>query len=525
MKVGSYIHYRYENYLRYGLRVKDGSPPNLTKIFNDQREAIIQNAREQLKDRDRSQIKTQLEKQLNFFFNPESSGVINVGYATAEQVAELQKIIEQSCDKIIQNLSKNSGNVEKNYKNLEAFNIKNIDLGDSEAFFKQRRKNKIGGKNFEKQFTTLKAVYETVKELVKLRNRLSNSLTKSQADINFINEMNNFEKTYDILIDAIEENFESVKGNFKISDLSLNKGTNDFVKAIQSLVDMTRRTTNSEIEGYMGEYVAAASARVYQMVEEKGIENCLNLLKNNQNVFIDLLNKDVVGNNLSRKATSKENFIEDTTDKSKYETDTKLGGVEAHTQYTKDKVDVHFDLPGGQVNASIKNINLRRGKINVLDGSSTANLIQDYHTFANHYLNITANIGRPDSPDASTLMAAHNTFKLTLALHAIMGGVVVQNQGASELSRSEKADILIVNDNSKAGQYKVYFVSDIIDNIIKNLSLVKIENFKDPTQYANEWLGEEKKNNMKAGFARASKILAQLHTQQLKISISTNALI
>ena len=172
----------------------------------------------------------------------------------------------------------------------------------------------------------------------------------------------------------------------------------------------------------------------------------------------------------------------------------------------------------------MKNVNFYSGKIHILSGSSTANFIQDYPEFANHYLNITANIGRPDRPNSNILMLAHNTFKLTLALHALMGGVIVQQKGASGLSRSEKADVFIVNDNSQKGYFKVYFISDIIKAIAEDLSLLSIENFKDPTQYSNNWLGD-KKPDIDTAFARVGKILSQLQVQKLQMSISTSALI
>lgn len=525
MKVGSYIHYRYKNYSKYGLRVNDGTHPDPTAVFNAQRQDILNNAKSKFEG-NKAQVKAELEKRLNFYFNPTASGVIKTGYTDA-QVAALQSKIAQIFEQIIAGLGKQEllNKTRIDYNTLAATGGNNVNLGDSKEFMSSRRRNAIGGEkaqNVAKQFTKLYAVDARIKELVKVRDNLSKNLeATSQMDKDFIAKVDAFQDKYDSLIELASKNADTKLGrsNYKISDLGV-----DFVQDLQTLMDMTKQITNTAIEGYLGEYLPAISAEIYNRLEEESVSDCLSYLNNNTNAFIELIKGEVVGGNTSRKATSKNNFIENTKNKSKYNTDTKLGKKEAHQNYTQDKVDVHFELPDGVVNASMKNVNFYSGKIHILSGSSTANFIQDYPEFANHYLNITANIGRPDRPNSNVLMLAHNTFKLTLALHALMGGVLVQKDGASGLSRSEKADVFIVNDNSQKGRFKVYFISDIIRAISEDLSLLSIENFKDPTQYNNNWLGD-KKPDIDTAFARVGKILSQLQVQKLQMSISTKALI
>lgn len=525
MKVGSYIHYRYKNYSKYGLRVNDGIYPDPTAVFNAQRQDILSNAKSKFEG-NKEVIKAELEKRLNFFFNPMASGVIKTGYTDA-QVAALESKIIQIFEQTISSLSKKEllNKTKIDYNTLAATGGDSVTLGDSKKFMSSRRKNVIGGdkaENVVKQFTKLKAVNDRIKELIKIRDNLNKNLNAtSQADRDFINKVEAFEKDYDELIKFVSANAETKLGrsNYKISDLGIN-----FVQDLQVLMDMTKQITNTAIEGYLGEYLPAISAEIYNRLEKEGIDDCLSYLDNNTQTFIELIKGDVVGGNTSRKVTSKDRFIQNAENKSKYDTDVKFGKADAHKNYTQDKVDVHFELPDGVVNASMKNINFYTGKIHILSGSSTANFIQDYPVFANHYLNVTANIGRPDRPNSNILMLAHNTFKLTLALHALMGGVIVQQKGASTLSRSEKADVFIVNDNSQKGYFKVYFISDIIKAISNDLSLLSIENFKDPTQYSNNWLGD-KKPDIDTAFARVGKILSQLQVQKLQMSISTNVLI
>lgn len=525
MKVGSYIHYRYKNYSKYGLRVNDGTHPDPTSVFNAQRQDILNNAKSKFEG-NKEAVKAELEKRLNFFFNPQASGVIKTGYTDA-QVAALESKITQIFEQTIASLGKQEllNKTRIDYNTLAATGGNNVNLGDSKKSLSTKRKNVIGGEkaqNVVKQFTKLQAVDARIKELVKVRDALSKNLdAASQVDKNFIAKVEEFQEKYEKLIKFASENANTTlgKSNYRISELGI-----DFVQDLQALMDMTKQITNTAIEGYLGEYLPAISSEIYKRLEEENINDCLSYLNNNTNAFIELIKGEVVGGNTSRKATSKNKFIENTGNKSKYSTDTKLGKTDAHQNYTQDKVDVHFELPDGVVNASMKNVNFYSGKVHILSGSSTANFIQDYPDFANHYLNITANIGRPDRPNSNILMLAHNTFKLTLALHALMGGVIVQKNGASGLSRSEKADVFIVNDNSQKGYFKVYFISDIIKAISEDLSLLSIENFKDPTQYSNNWLGN-KKPDIDTAFARVGKILSQLQVQKLQMSISTNALI
>nr|DAN97201.1 MAG TPA: hypothetical protein [Caudoviricetes sp.] len=53
----------------------------------------------------------------------------------------------------------------------------------------------------------------------------------------------------------------------------------------------------------------------------------------------------------------------------------------------------------------MKNVNLFAGNIKVLTGTSTLNFLQDYPSFGNYYLNVTANNGRfsNDSAPASEI--------------------------------------------------------------------------------------------------------------------------
>ena len=124
----------------------------------------------------------------------------------------------------------------------------------------------------------------------------------------------------------------------------------------------------------------------------------------------------------------------------------------------------------------MKNINFAAAQsmgrgINIFSGTSSLNFLQDYPIFANHYLNITANLGRLafDQAPSGLIKQAHEEMKMTIALHALTGNVWGQSAGGA-IGKTAQAEILVVNDTSnKYGQFKVYFMSDILNTISKNL--------------------------------------------------------
>ena len=114
---------------------------------------------------------------------------------------------------------------------------------------------------------------------------------------------------------------------------------------------------------------------------------------------------------------------------------------------------------------------------------------------------------------------AHDTMKLTIALHALAGGDWAKAAGSNVFSVNPMAEIFIIN---RLGHFEVYFMSDILENVANNLDLIDIEGFNSVHRWENEYVGQTPM--IKTAYRRIANLLAQLHLQQLKVSIKTGAL-
>ena len=538
MQIGDYIHYRYSNYRNAGLQfksdnVKNTTSPNVTtKIFNNQRSQIL-NSLPKKDVASKNMIKTTLEAQLNFFFNSKNSSMINFGFSIEEQ-KQLEQAIIKIFEQAMASLDIDLSGVKINYGTLSAKGIQNVEISDKgqKVELGKVRKSPLGGK--KGKVTKESAVYRRVLALVALRD----SLSASNISSNFVDRVNALQKNYTGLIEELKQNIDAAGGVIKgvdakgaailqSKDFVITDANRDFINEINELIKLTKEITNIQITGLLGEYIPAISQYVANEVALKGVQECLNEL-NSLDFNIDIIKGKVTGQKRTRKVLRKEKFIQKTGNSSA--TDSQIGDVGIRTNYTQDKVDVILDLPDNKtINASMKNVNFAAARkmgrgINIFNGVSVLNFLQDYDIFTNHYLNIVANEMRDDPAPESLVQQAHEAAKLTIALHALTGGVWGQSAGGA-IGKTAQAEILVINDNSsKYSQFKVYFMSDLIDKVEKNLDLIKVEGLQ--KTYVNKWVEvENSRFDNKAAFKRVSNILAQLHQEKLKVSISLDALV
>lgn len=535
MKIGNYIHYKYSNYREYGLGLNEGSKPDPNKAFRLQREAIITRILPSRSIGSKTAIKTQLESQMNFFFNPSATGTIMSGYTAAEQEKLQQQIIE-IFNQAIAKANINLKNARIDWNNLSATGGGSVNLGSSSApdieEFALTRKTTIGG---GKKTTTMSAVIRRIEALTKLRNNLADSsVNKTETDKDFIEAVDKLNTKYKDVIQSIKDSMsaqglsivkargiEALQGKMAITDSNSN-----FIEEIQRLIDMTKQVTDTQVTGLLGEYIPAITQYVLNDVAARGIKKCLEPVYAATQAIS--ATKGVVGGDRTRKALLKSNVIDSRTNT--HTSDAQIGDVDIRTNYTQDKVDVIFSLPESQtINASMKNVNMFSGRnIHLLKGVSSLNFLQDYGEFANHYLNITANIGRDPaygSPPEEQIQKAHETMKLTIALHALAGGVWGESADGS-IGKSPLAEIFVVNNSgAEKGNFTVYFMSDIIDKVSENINLIDIKNFNATKQWNNTWVKATSHDmRITAAFKRVAAILAQLHTQKLEVSLKWSAL-
>lgn len=531
MLVGNYIHYRFSNYREYGLGLNSGTSPNPNRVFANQKNKLL-NSLPKHSAKNQSVIKSTLENQLNFFFNPADSKSVTVGY-TQEESERIKQAVINICQQAISNLNTN----DVTWDTLSVSGGGSVSLSDKELVeIKNASRSKFNPN--KKSSTTKGAVYRKLQILLAKRNQLANEAERSVVDQKFIDEVDKFmNKDYKSFIDELKT---SLGADFKYQEKKTEQGDSfktggkysyagheDFLRGINNLMNMAKKTTNTLIQGQLGEFIPVASQYVFNRIAQVGLEECLNELTNNPSYAIDIINGKIVGNIDSRKTISSEKVI------GKHGNDSmevQIGDVKVNTSFTKDKVDVILDLPEGKViNASMKNINVNNG-IHLLKGTSSLKFLQEYPAFTNHYLNITANIGRDDPAPGSLVQHAHNIAKMTIALHALIGGVWGE-QRSGKYDYSAKAELLIINNTKgQRANFKVYFMSDIINTIIHNIKLVEITGLDEPQEYTNKFIvmpDTHPKNRVpdtERAFARVAKILAQLNTQKLEVQLSALAL-
>lgn len=533
-KIGNYIHYRYSNYLKYGLGInkKLASSQTANQVFKAH-EKQLKTLLKQRTSKNKEKIKDKLEKQMNFFFNPKNSKKV----IEDTQADDLKKKVILIFKQIMENKGIDISKVNIDYDRLlaEGGQIVTIDDSGTKIELAKERKTRLGREG--QKTTTYSAVVRRVQELIALRNNLIESASLTDNDNKFITAVNNLETQYEKLINEFKQAITDSQGNLSIvkqqgkkgvkiagsmARVNITQGTEaDFVKSVQALMDMTVQTTNTMITGYLGEYIPVISQQLFQIAATRGIKECLNFLD------IDLITGKVLGDERSRKILRKE-FVINRKDSS-HSIDAQIGNVKIRSNYTQDKVDIVLDIDKhNKINASVKNVNLHSGhNISLLSGTSLLNILQDYQLFTNHYLNITSTIGRsPDDkkPNNILLQRAHDLAKLTLVTHSFMGYVWGADKNGN-IDHTKKAEIFVVNDTSQTkGYFKVYFISDLLDKIWQNINLANVEDFNTIKEYKNEFLGEQQDKNIPAAFARIAKILTELHKMKLEVSVSPQIL-
>lgn len=526
MKVGDYVHWRYSNYLSNGLTVNKGGGAEPINIFNKQRIMLLNSLKEAKHDEG---TREQLERQINFFFDP-TPAVLHTGF-TPQQMANIKQFLDSLVNKTISSLRPKAlgkAGYDRDTLNTHGTGGGSITLddGSTESWARIRKSKSFrdAGGN-----TTYYAVDRRIKQLCAQRDKLNAIASKSASDISFINGVDQLMRDYESLADEVSKMVEqetsgNVKGHFYMSGTQTAgiRSTkfsidNTFANRLQDLIDMTISVTDTELKGILGEVVPVVSQWAWSNFQDKSYAEIQEVMAGlDMNTTIDLFSQKAgVGQQTSKKITMASKVI--STGGVSGNTQVQLGKAKLNTSYTQDKVDIALDLDGGEtINASVKNVNLASGhNIGLLSGSNIVNFVQDYPTFANHYLNVTGNIGRgSDRAPGSAVKAAHEALKLTIALHAFAGGLWSEDRQGN-VGKTAMAELFIVNDSSGHGHYKVYYISDLLEKVSKNLNYIKLDI---PMTHNNDWLGPHY-NSLDHAWARVARMLGELREQKLEVSL------
>ena len=551
MLVGDYIHFRYYQYRENGLDKTGGKPPRTSQIFNNQRKTLLNNAILQREQKQKDDIKSHLEQQLNFFFNPSDPSLIALGYDDSERAA-IATSVSSLCQ---QALGKIANQASIDWNNLSVKDIENISIGNDAIYdeFRKIRKTKLGGieNGKRKEASTKQAVSRRLKALMDLRNKLNSQLVGGSVDQDFITKLNAFEQQYKKIINPLIQSNNGIntqtkegksKARFSVSE---NKG---FIRDLQDLIDDSKKITMAQVDGMIAEYVPVITQAVMANFTKDKIEDVigtLNELKASDEITVQLFGKNGSGGRVkatdrthkevvSTKVRSKVSRRE-----SNMSTEAQFDNATVKIGSTYDKVDVQLEIPNAQfINASVKNLSPGAKNIAVLTGRSSLQFLQDYPLFANHYLNVTAQHGGKrevdngktiidSKPQANTVQMAHDTMRLTIALHALIGDTWGKGSSSNVFTKTSAAEIMVVNEQSKSGKghFKVVFMSDIVKKIANNLDLVNIENFNEVHYWPNDWVSNKhNRPSFTTAYARIYNMLGNLHAQQLRVTIKKNAL-
>lgn len=540
MKVGDYIHFHASNYLKYGLSVDKQQTVNSMAVLQQQKKIILKKTLTHYGNKQKRNIKQQLEYQLNFYFNAHDRNKLTLGY-TPEEQAEIIKKMEEICEKAAQSIDPTafSDNTVSNMATLHAVgSSKNVDVSSMSGTFSKHRDNAtLGQKN-----TTTSAVVKRMNDLLTLRDKLAGKYWQSDGiNSEIIDDITNLNRMYNELLADDMLLAETAAGGANHT-WNLTKGNAVFLQELQRIIDKTKQDTASQVKGILGEVTPVFSQMVANYVANNGINGLMDYLTKglNSGYFVDVLRRKVVGQKESVKILRSDKVM----DKKQKNAESVLQQVQAQVRdtpfsvkATQDKVDVILDLPEEQtINTSVKNVNLFSGhNINLLSGGKNGqnllNFVQDYPTFANHYFNLMANVGRHDPFAGSILQQAHEVMKLTIALKALAGGVQAADSSGNTF-KTQQAELFIVNNSSastKLGQYKVYFISDLINMIANDIEgWITIEGL--PSSYENKWIDSGvgglykchrcEGPSMKHALARSANILKQAKSQALTVSMN-----
>lgn len=518
MRVGEYIHYRYSNYQKHGLSVNSDTKPNPMAAFTQQRKKILSSVRQF--GQASAGLKQNLERQLNLFFPVESGDQLIGMDFTETELTKMQNTMYKIMDAalISEKGETAMSQILTNYFNLTATGVTPVELTDNELRNELHLLNKTHIGREGQSFTTKQAIARRIDYLIGVRNSIASNPNNSD----FINKVQALEAEYKQILATIDPSK---------SRMYLNNTNTNFIQQLNMLMNQTKSIANTQITGYMGEFAPIITEYVLKQVAQQGVAEIDAVLAQFEQQGYDktwdiIKGKSLKGQQRSRKVLLKDKIAVGRHGNSAIEAE--IADINVKVTPTYDKVDIVLDTQeAGIVSASVKNVSLFENKnISIHSGRSFLEMLQDYPTFTNHYLNISAHSSSAGA-DSKLLMQAHDTLRLTIALHALTGKQWAEI--CENIVETPQADLFIVNNSSTSGiikkGYSVYFMSDILNQIQKNIDLISIEGYDNgPVAYDNDWEGTMYVNNRSHAYRRIAKILAQLHAAKLNVSLNSQAL-
>lgn len=503
--IGDYIHYKYDNYITYGLnRVnEDKRPVNPADIFEQQVENVMHEARSRkMTNRDNLE---KIEEQLNFFFDAKNKKDENIqtelSDADIKNMEEaIIKYFEGKLDNIIITDTLGYGGKTNGDMDLQA--LQNTSAQQSinrlrELFSTSKDFGK--GKEISKE-----GIERRINELFKIREEIGKNPNNNQR---LIKQIDNLSLLWNDLLSKEFNNKKQIINQGKVR--SFANGLNNLISNF-----LTGSSTMH------GEYAEAVAILTNQMVNNKGLKSIDEL--------VEVLKKNMKGQKKTQSGLWGFNFATDFTSMpliikdTKYQMKDEYNGSAFVGHATQDKVDIDITFEGLNIPSSVKNYNMSNNvlkDIHFLSGRSVLALVQEYHEFVNHYLNVMSE--HPDNNFGNSMTdLAHQTMKLTVGLKALAGGLAKKSRDTGGLVNTEAAELLIINDNS-VGKFRVYRIEDVLNLLSSDVKRLKAYlhtgDLDNKTILDNDFVGNVP--NASQAQVRISHLLNQLHSMELSVSI------
>lgn len=528
-----YIHYHYQNYLRFGIEPSQGNAYSGSKVydFNAQKQRLIN----KIKNHKGSLSEATIERYQELFDQILTSTSSKNDSKIIEAQRLLQQLLDNKYKKGINNIyytdggmAALSGNellhrqINKTLKikrdTLEALRLKDTN-----------QKHKIS-----KLESSLKNVYSIANEFIAAASREGLDASKIKSTVAQL------DRTIKNIASDQNTNFSNIgeEDGTKISTILRNyfnssyvSHDNSLVKQVNGLIELMRSPSITGLACDIGEYTAEVAKLIY--LKEIGL-------------FQDEVDKQIKsiedGHILKTVGAETEKFSRDASlynlaamfnikasDLSVNITEDAEGNGNSYN-----KIDVMlYDQSGREVGVSVKNYNLSNNYyIKLVDNTPLTKILLEDPEFAAHYLNITSVHEQDLVPEKGKTVKsykggktysqykqqANDALKLS-ALVPALGGF--QGRG--------KAEYILMNDSSRTGSNSVKIIP--IDAIVAEVAkrdvshtvsakvtnaMVQHKNINALTSkslWPNKW--EE------AGpQARIAKLLSEVHKAKIEISIS-----
>lgn len=466
--IGNYIHLKAENYLNHGV---SKSKKATFKRWHSQTATIKNKAlqnKSALTKEDKENIKNTLEALMNRSQAPDSS------YYKVQK--EVERILNQKFGSSLQTLNWNTGGM------VWGNNQKNDVLGKIKRHYNENQQLVVDIEKTIKKLEDLERIVD-----FKKRDQNSKTLKRDLTNIkNICKELKNIQEA-----NLINQGWKNKKE--AVVDYEIIKNINYYIEQYAAYPAINLQQGDAfEAMIAMLPYIAEGTA----MNElEKTIAG-----KKSEAVKINFSN---FSPSISAEL-AKGNYL-------------KVNG-----STSQGKVDINLTWNNKLAKVSAKNINLGGPfpTIHLVSGSSMLFMIQDMNgNFVNHFLNLYAQ-HEDDRKFSSELKLLKNMIVQEMRLYLFYKALT------GDVGNRTKADIFIVNDASGSG-VKVISMDEIVSKIIDNdqSSLISIKTDRNERLRKNDnsfkFINDPVENNLN-GSARISKLLADVHSRKLFISINAN---